>query len=260
MTEAFYVRDGDDRYLSTEWTRGPWGPDSQHAGPPSALLGQAVEQAGREDLQVARITFEILKPIPVAPLTLSTEVRKGGRRVELVDAALSADGEVVMTATAVRMRTADIDLPAFVDPPPPHDIPESSASTDLFPATWHPNYLEAMEWRFATGMFTEPGPAAAWVRMRHPLVAGEPVSPLTRVLSAVDSASGISAMLEWTQWVFINPDLSVHLHRMPARQWILIDASTTPASTGVGTASASIYDERGRIGFSLQSLLISPRG
>ncbi|MGH2820530.1 MAG: thioesterase family protein [Actinomycetota bacterium] len=258
MTDAFYIAHDHDRFLATEWTRGPWGPDAQHAGPPAALLGRAIERAGSEGMQVARITFEIHKPVPLAMLQVGTEILRRGRRVELVASSLSSEGEEVMRATATRIRTAPLELPRQ-EIRPPHAIPASSASTELFPATWHPNYLEAMEWRFARGTFTRPGPAAAWVHMRHPLVAGEPVTPLTRVLAAVDSSSGISAELDWTEWLFINPDLSVHLHSLPRGEWILLDALTVTGPAGRGTASSTIYDEHGQIGHSLQSLYLSRR-
>jgi hypothetical protein len=85
---AFYVPDGD-ALVSTELTRGPWDPKAQHAGPPAALLGRAVERCEpRADAQIGRITFEILGPVPLAPLRASARVVRAGRSVELLDASL----------------------------------------------------------------------------------------------------------------------------------------------------------------------------
>ena len=116
-----------------------------------------------------------------------------------------------------------------------------------------------MEYRFVSGRFLEPGPATVWMRMRHPLVAGEQPSPLQRVLIAADSGNGVSATLDWSRYLFINVDLSVHLHRLPAGEWVCLDAITIPEPTGIGLADTALYDERGPIGRALQTLLVRER-
>jgi hypothetical protein len=58
-----------------------------------------------------------------------------------------------------------------------------------------------------------------WMRMRHPLLAGEQPSRLQRVLIAADSGNGVSATLDYRSYLFVNVDLSVHLHRMPEGEW-----------------------------------------
>src|SRR5262245_51219338 len=113
--EAFFERLDDDRFAPSEYTRAPWDPGRQHAGPPAALLGRAIQQrrGGREDMRVARITFEIQRPVPLRPATVSTQVLRAGRSVELVEASLVPDGgEEVMRATALRIRTAPGSAPA----------------------------------------------------------------------------------------------------------------------------------------------------
>jgi Thioesterase-like superfamily len=117
-----------------------------------------------------------------------------------------------------------------------------------------------MENRFLEGAFRELGPATAWLRMRQPLVAGEQPSPLQRVLTAADTGNGISVTLDWRRYLFINVDLSVHLERMPVGEWICLDAVTLPEPNGVGVADTLLFDERGRIGRALQTLLIAGRG
>ena len=112
MPEAFYLPSGPDRFRATELTQGPWEVGLQHAGPPAALLGRAVEgHSDRAGLQVARVTFEILRAVPIAELEVTTRPLRGGRSVELVEASLLAAGAEVMRATALRVRTADLDLP-----------------------------------------------------------------------------------------------------------------------------------------------------
>lgn len=257
MADSFYTQESAQRFVATDHTRGPWTPDAQHAGPPAALLGRAVEEAGTgSGFQVARITFEILRPIPVDLLTVTAEVVRPGRSVELVEASLSHEGRPVMLARAWRIRVADLDLDAphpVVDDPP---LPAAGHEVERF---GNGGYLEAMEMSFVAGSFVEPGPATAWFRMRYPLVEGEDPSPLTRVLVAADSGNGISATIDWAKWFFINPDLSVYLHRLPRGEWVCLDAATWPGSNGIGLAVSTIFDEHGVIGRGAQSLFIGPR-
>jgi hypothetical protein len=259
VPESFYEADGD-LFLSTELTRGPWDPGAQHAGPPAALLGREVERLeDAAEFQVARITFEILRAVPIAPLRAAARILRPGRRVQLVEASLSDTEGEVMRATAWRLRTAPVDLPELprVAPPPG---PEEAEHRDFLPTGQEVGYHSAMEYRFVEGAFRELGPATAWLRMRQPLVAGEPPSPLQRVLAAADTGNGISVTLDWSRYLFINVDLSVHLERMPVGEWVCLDAVTLPEANGVGVADTLLFDERGRIGRALQTLLIAERG
>jgi hypothetical protein len=262
VLDAFYEPDGD-RFRATELTRGPWDPDAQHAGPPAALLGHAIEGLPEsEEFQVGRITFEILRSVPIAPVRLQARVARPGRRVQMVEAELSdLDGEVLMLARGWRIRKSRLELPgealvASQSPSPPED----GSSTDFFPTTQEHGYHSAMEVRFVAGGWLEPGPATAWLRMRQPLVAGEEPTPLQRTLVAADVGNGISAALDFRRYLFINVDLTVHLERMPRGEWIGVDAATLPRPKGVGTAESTLFDDgNGRIGRALQTLLISER-
>jgi acyl-Coa thioesterase superfamily protein/acyl-CoA thioesterase superfamily protein len=260
MPAAFFLPGASGRFQATELTRGPWDPGLQHAGPPAALLGRAVEGHGdRAGLQVARITFEILRPLPIAELAVATRTLRGGRSVELVEASLRAGETEVMRATALRIRTAaGLELPEGLVPGPRLAGPEAGRVEPFFPTGQEVGYHTAMEVRFVAGSFVEPGPATAWMRMRHPLVPGETPSPLCRVLAAADSGNGISASLDYRRWRFINPDLTVYLMRPPVGEWVALEASTT-AAAGVGLADTTLHDEQGPIGRSAQALFVDRR-
>jgi hypothetical protein len=116
-----------------------------------------------------------------------------------------------------------------------------------------------MEYRFASGSFVATGPGVVWMRMAHPLVAGEEPTPLQRVLIVADSGNGISAALDYRRFLFINVDLSVHLGRMPEGEWVCLDAVTSPEPTGVGLTDTVLHDERGPIGIAAQTLLVAER-
>jgi len=98
-----------------------------------------------------------------------------------------------------------------------------------------------------------------WMRMRHPLVAGEPATPLQRVLTAADTGNGASATLDLAAQIFINVDLTVHLHRLPRGDWVCLDAVTLPEPNGVGLAESRLFDQSGALGRALQTLLVRAR-
>jgi len=261
VPDAFYARDGE-RYVATELTRGPWDPGAQHAGPPAALLGRELERlADAEEFQVGRVTCEILRSVPIGPVRASARVVRPGRRVQLLEAELRDEaGEALVRASAWRIRTAPVEIPAgalAAEAPPPG--PEQGAEVEFFPTGQEVGYHSAMECRFVEGSFVEPGPALVWLRMRQPLVAGEEPTPLQRVLVTADVGNGVSASLDYHRYLFINVDLTVHLERMPAGEWVCVDAVTLPQPNGVGTAESVLSDEDGRIGRALQTLLVSER-
>lgn len=261
MPAAFYEREGD-LYAATELTRGPWDPEAQHAGPPAALLGRELERLPEAaEFHVGRVTCEILRSVPIAPLRVSSRVVRPGRRVQLLEAELCDEsGEPLMRASAWRIRTEAVAIPAAaLAAPAPPPGPEQGSEAEFFPTGEERGYHSAMEIRFLRGGFLEPGPALVWLRMRQPLVAGERPSPLQRVLIAADVGNGVSATLDYRRYLFINVDLTVHLERLPAGEWVCVDAVTLPQPHGAGSAESVLSDERGRIGRALQTLLIAER-
>ena len=257
MDDCFFVPLGDDQWRATAHTSGPWDAAFQHGGPPSALLGRAIELTEpREQMLVGRVTVEILGPIPVGELTLRSRVVRPGRSVELVEAALTAGGRDVATARGWRvLRTEASAVPSRHAATPP--LPGAGPSLDK--GAWLGGYLEAVEWRFVNGYFGQPGPATAWTRLRHPLVPDETPSPLQRVLAVADSGNGISSELDITGWHFINPELTVHVHREAAGEWICLDAATTITPGGAGLASSVLSDLDGPVAVGAQLLLVSRR-
>jgi len=258
MPEAFFHRDGD-LYVPTELTRGPWSADAQHGGPPAALLGTAMEQTeARADTMVVRATFEMLKPVPLAPLTVSTRMLNAGRSVQTIGGVLCSGTEEVLRGQVVRIRLTGL---RFDEPPPrpPPPGPERGKPVSFFPTGYDVGYHTGMEASFVRGGFLEQGPAIAWLRMRYPLVAGEPVAPLARVLIAADSGNGVSSALDYRRFIFINPDLNVNLYRYPEGEWVCLEAETTVSRRGVGLAVSVLHDVLGQIGLASQSLLVGER-
>jgi hypothetical protein len=248
---AFYEPLAGGRYRSTEHTAGPWDPRSQHAGPPAALLGRALEQCEpRADTLLSRITYEILGPVPVAEVEVEARVVRPGRWGALLAAPRRAAGRPAMTARAWRLPLATAPEAGHGEPPiarpgqadpPPHDF----------------GYGHALECRFAVGGWREPGPAVVWTRLRVGIVPDEQPTPLQRVLAVADSGNGVSAVLPWDDWLFINPELTVHVLRPAVGEWIVLDAETRIGAGGL--ARSVMSDDAGPVAYGAQSLCVAPR-
>ncbi len=258
--QPFYLRDGRSTFLSTPSTAGPWGTDSQHGGPPAALLARAVESLDHDgvDRVVGRFTMELLGPVPVGPLRVEASVVRPGRSVEMCEATAYDEerDRACARATAWRFPVRD-DGPAPADQPPTHG-PHDGVPKDP-PGSWSRGYLDAMEWRWIHGAVTEPGPGLVWMRPRVALVEGEQMSPVQRLMASVDSASGVSAALDPAEWGFLNTELTVLVLRPPVGEWVCLDAVTTLGTGSVGVATSQVYDVRGLVARSAQALLVAHR-
>ena len=258
LADAFYLPLGGGRFSPTGHTAGPWTADAQHFGPPSALLVRALEELGAgQGKQLARVTVEILGPAPLTELSVRARVDRPGRSVELVSAELDGGGRTIARASAWRIATSDTTgvMTSDADPlPSPEDAPVAR-----WPAGWDTGYLSAVEWRAVAGSPDVPGPATVWARQRVPLVDGEKPSPLQRLFAVADSANGASNFLDPRQWWFINSELTVHLRREPAGEWIGLDATTLVGPNGIGTSTSTLHDTEGPVGTGARALLVRPR-
>ncbi len=260
MPEALFEPDGT-RFVPTALARGPWSPDALHGGPVAALLARAAAGVAADGpMHPARLTIELLRPVPLAPLDVTTRVLRPGRKVQLVEASLRAGTQEVARGTMLRIRARALALPPGLGDAP--TVPGPAAAALLRPG-WGGDevafHSHATEHRAVRGSWTEPGPITDWIRLRYPVVAGEPPSPLERVAAVADFGNGVSWVLPFHEWMFINPDLTISLHRLPVGEWVCLDAVTLPGPDGVGLAESALHDESGRIGRAIQSLLIERR-
>jgi hypothetical protein len=257
---AFFVREGH-RFVATELTRGPWSNDHQHGGPPSAIIGRALERWGDDAAQfaVVRVTVELLRPVPIGPLEVEVEPIRSSRKAQRLSARLLADGVEVARAFGLRVRIAALELPPpRVAPYPPFRDP-ALLPEFVFPFFRHPvGYHTAIDGRIARGEWGR-GPAAAWMRLRAPLVAGEETSPLERTLVVADAANGICPALPTDDFTFINADLTVALFRPAVGEWIGLDSRSLVVPAGTGLVTCSVVDAEGEIGHILQSLVVDGR-
>jgi acyl-CoA thioesterase len=263
LASSAYVALDDGRFASTEFTRGPWHPEHQHGGPPIALVARAIEHAaaGLGLQHVGRLTANLLRPVPIAPLAVEVSTEYAGRNVAHFSARLIAGEKEVARCTAVAQRVGEVRIP---DDLPGHPLPQAprpvaEATPERFPWSMKlTGYHDLIESRVAQGVMFR-GPSAVWMRMRYPLVRGEAPSGLQRIAVAADSANGISAVLEFGRYVFVNSDLTVNLLRPARGEWICIDAQTLLGPSGTGLAEGRVFDEEGLVGRATQSLAIRLR-
>jgi hypothetical protein len=257
MADALYEPDGGV-LVPGPLTIGPWSSDAQHGGPVAALLAGAVESTPAPGpMQVVRLTIELLRPVPVRPLMVSATVTRPGKKVQIVDAAVSVDNVEMARARALRIRVAPVDVPPQPPRPPSPLLPVGPAEARQ--GTIRTAFAEAFDLRFVAGGWDELGPVTFWSRLLVPVVSGEPLSPLQRVAAAADFGNGVSRELDFETHVFINPDLTVALSRVPVGEWIGFDAVSRLSPDGFGQAESLIFDGTGPTGRAVQSLLVERR-
>ncbi len=239
---------------------GPWDPKLQHGAAPASLICWAVERLpSPAPMRVARLTVDLLRPVPVAPLAIETDVLREGKKIQLVAVRLLANGTEVVRATALRIRRDDRALPsgAFC---PPIEMRGPEMGRDPFTAGMAETpFLSGISMRIVRGSFGLPGPAAVWYRAQRPIVDGAAISPLMRAAIAADFCNGTSAVLDFREWTFINADLTLSLAREPVGDWILLDAETWAGPDSIALAMARLADREGYFGRAIQSVLLEKR-
>ncbi len=286
MSESIFRADGE-RLHPTEQARGPWDPRALHGGAPAALIASVFErlQPGAE-LRIARLGYEFLRPIPLAPLTLTTRIVRLGRRVQELVAELRAvsagaggdggsggetgagdeqDGLLVCRASALRVQEISSAAAAASSPAGSADESAMPAPETGKPVRFSLNgsneasfAASAMEMRW----LDDPralGPGRVWMRLCHPLLPGQELTPLARLAATADFGNGVSAALPFDRFVFINADLTIHLQRQPRGEWIGIDARTLLDDGGTGLAESVLHDVHGPVGRAFQTLVVGPR-
>ena len=246
--------------MPTQLSRGPWSPGHQHGGAATGLLVREMEQVETfQPMRLARITCDILGPVPIAELEVKTEVLRPGKRVQWVAATMICDGKPIVRSVGLFIRVEDAATPEMdllpAPEPGPLDCPDSMAELDDLPLMFAGG---AMEIRIASGKknWVDPGAGRAWFRLKVPLVDGEDPTPQQRAAAAADFGNGISAPLSWFDWLFVNGDLTVNLSRLPEGEWISLDSITRLAGDGTGLTETVLGDQSAGLGVASQSLFV----
>ena len=265
---ALYVRDGD-AFVGTVATKGSWHDNGQAGGAVLALLGHVLEDVPTlTPMSITRLTVDIVRPVPVGePLWIDTEVRREGKKIQVVDLSVRTAEAEHGLARALRIREDDLR-------PLEADMPTSTSEVDPAAALPRPDELESVEHHPGVAKFLcigaelrrtyEPvsGYFGAWIRLRVPVVEAEPVRPASRAAIPMDMVNLIGVnSLRSGKATIINADVSAHVLRVPDGEWIGLSGNTYfDLVTGHGMSTASMSDEHGVFGVASTSQIVQPRG
>ena len=275
MNEAFFNRDSENKniYHPTLFARGPWDPKTLHGRVLSGLVAFEVETNCLSDnevdtFQASRITVDLFRPPPMAPLIVTNQIARSGRRIKVVDVNIASDikgrgivdiarGSVVMlkksenpdgeiwSPTAWEIRSPSEDMPA---PDAAQKGPDSTASLPIWQTvnvqddTGEP-YDEYRSQNRKLGV------RRAWIRETYSLISGMLPSQLVRIAQVADFANPFAN--SGTKGLnYINADITLYLQRTPVGSWIGTETSYHGADQGVSVGTMSLYDRSGRVGTS----------
>lgn len=262
--DVLFQRLTEHRFLATERVGGAWDPSEQHIAPSLGLLAHVVERdhAARvdsgesrgNDLQLARVSFDILGPFPIGEVETSVRVLRPGRTIELAEATLSSGGRAVLTLRAWLMQRTDTEEIAG------SALPGIPSRDEMEPATmddgWPGEFVRSFELRRQR---LDVGRAQAWMRPKYPLLDSEEVSPMARMIGQLDLANGITPRVSATKLLFPNLDLAGSFFRAPQGEWLGFDTSVSFGPDGVGQTQSTLHDELGPIGTASQTLTLRHR-
>lgn len=259
-------RDGEriETFEATENTSSPWGP-MQHGGPVAALLVRAMDRLRPQpDSRIARVTVDLLGPVPLGEVRVTARVVRPGRRIELTQALLEArtpDGGWRNYAYGSAWRQATQPTDDVVNRADRRQEPPSLSATGMedhvLPESWRiGGFVGAVEWCVGHRGAGEGDPTTAWVNLACDLVEGEEPSEVERLVALSDTANGIGARLDPGRFAFLNTEMTVHLHSPPLGPWYGLEAETSIGPDGVGMSAAVIHGASGPIGRVAQSVLV----
>jgi Thioesterase-like superfamily len=256
MDDALFHRDGE-LFVPTDYAQGPWDPGAQFGGAPAALLATLVELVPTlVPMQIARLTVDLLRPVPLAPLRADVQVVREGKRIQVVAASLLSGDQEVVRSTALRMRLSDLGEREIPDGLSPHPLPDGprAVEDEPFPVN-PPGSRRAVEYLFegVGGHFRYP----SWVRLRVGVLDDEPINPVARLMYVADLASGIGQP-PGLPVIGINADVAVNVIRYPEGEWLCLDGKGWISQAGVGQVQATLLDTTGVAGAVSMARLVEP--
>ncbi len=244
----------------TRLAQGPWNPNHLHGGAIAGALGRAIESAASPvPMRVTRLAIDLTRAVPMEPLGVEVRVTRAGKRIQRLEAVLAHGEQEVARAHALRIRV-DADQ-AVAEAPPEESVPARGGAVQRLAEVDHPmipGFIRAVDYE-RSDTPAAGRPTVAWARLRCRLVEGEDASPFVRLATLCDFASGTGNPLDFTQWTSINPDLTLHVSRLPRSEWIAVKAWTQLEADGIGQSNAILFDEEGVVGRAMTSLLVQRR-
>ncbi len=242
VNTAFFTRDGDS-YLPTDICRGPWDPNSLHGRVVAGLLAFEIEQRWLDPaFHPARLTVDLYRLPKFATCQVTSDLVRDGNRIRIVDAEFINDGVSVGRASCVLLRRTEepggtVWSPSDWDVPPPSALPEPDFT----------GRLPMWDGRVIDHGFGAIAQKRTWIRENRPLIEGEPLTPFLRAASAADFANPFANSGD-QGLQFVNTDITLYLHRLPAAEWLGFEVSSHHSSEGICVGECALYDEQGAFG------------
>jgi len=259
MTESLFIQEGKI-YTPTEKALGPWGGGMLHGGASSGLIGHALDEAsGRNELQFTRISLDMFRPVPQSPLTIESRIVRDGKRVQVIDVSVIANGKEVARGTGLKMAPKNIELPDGMSVstetlPKPDEIPVTSMMGEEKAGKIPPGLHYNLQTKRIDG-FTAQGEGRAWFRMPVPLVAHKPMSPFVHMCLISDFGNGTGQFYVKNSAGSINADITLYLHRIPDGEWVGFDSKAHMQLNGIGVILTQLYDTKGPVGHISQAIM-----
>lgn len=253
---AFFTMQGENFYIGNDPARGPWDADACHAGPVTGVIARALELLVT-DKQLMRLSVEILRPVPIAGFSIEPSITKQGRMVTTASAMITdADGKLIATASSLHMVVQDLgELPTIQSSMSELSSAEPGEFPIKFTAHGLPSFSSGIEVLYPPEENNNAGPTSLWMRTL-PLVEGESPTPFQRLCPLADCGNGISRNSELSDTSFINPDITIVMHRAPEGEWLATQAKSHWQPTGLGLSEATLFDQKGAVASALQTLLL----
>lgn len=234
---------------------GPWDPTMLHGGAPTALIVRLLEDVpSKVPMQLTRLTVDLKRPVPVGELDIDLQVTREGRNIQTFDISLTANGKEVTRASALKIRSAEFELPSEAElPTHSFSVPEA-VETGLRPT----GFNSTVDMRDG-GVALDTGLHRVWFRIERPFFEDRETTPLMRAAATGDYCNGIGSALDFESWTFLNADLTVHFTRPPIGEWMMLAAKSWIGPDGRALAFGELADLQGYFGRAIQSLVIAPR-
>ncbi len=259
--EAYFHLGPDGAFIGNDAARGPWSADHCHAGPVAGLIVRAAETEVGQEKMLARLTVDLLRPLPLAGLRVAAETTRHTRTLATTRVTVhDLDDALCATATTMHLVRKDLgDVPnAPVAGPSVDDVvdgpfPIREMRHDL------PGFAHYSDIAYPRGGNQQAGPKTVWMRTPR-LLQDEQQSPIQSLCPIADCGNGISWNAPVSEMGFMNTDLSVHIHREPVSDWLASESVSYWQPSGIGMSQSVLHDTQGPFGTALQTLVLFPPG
>lgn len=240
----FFTRDGD-LFAPTDICRGPWDPNSLHGRVVAGLMAHDIETRFIDPaFHPARLTVDLYRLPPFAPVKVESRVVRDGNRIRVVDSEFSSGGVSLARASCILLRRTD-NPEGRVWSQPVWEVPAADTiKPGPVTGTREPMWDSRTIGDRGFGTFSQ---RRMWMRENRALIEGVELTPFLRAASACDFANPFANSSD-QGLQFVNTDITLYLHRLPEGEWVGFEVAAHNSADGIAVGECAMYDEQGPIG------------